>query len=212
LVLDLEERVVEDFLESLQLPTKLTISYQGPGGSKEPGMPGFTDGRSRSRTCNFPTAAFEGLVPGDARGIANLLSAPVASPQSPSRTATHLHPVYGTAFLSPATTGVSSRRDGAEVLHDDRYRKRVTSLLKPIAELIHVWSMEERSPMPAAHMTITAKGMVARRSAAHQPAVGYKRLGASQSTLEQAFRRPQKRPCSTLPSDAAACIAISDSE
>ncbi|CAE8627988.1 unnamed protein product [Polarella glacialis] len=93
LVLDMEERAVQECLEFGQLPTKLTVSYQGPGWRKEPG-PGSTDGRSCSRTAAFPTEAFQGLGPADGRVDMQLSITPapqqshsVAFPQ-PSSTST----------------------------------------------------------------------------------------------------------------------------
>lgn len=212
LVLDLEERVVEEYLEFERLPTKLTVTYQGPGGSKEPGTAGFTDGRSHGRSRDFPTAAFEGLVPNDARALASFLSAPAASAQAPSRGQITRHPVYGTTFLSSQASGIKGLADGAEALEDDRYCKRVIALLNPVAQLIQSWAREEQNPAPVAHLTITAKGMVARASALGQPTVSRKRPGGLQCTLKEAFQRPQKRVSSATPVIVPACIDISDSE
>merc|ERR1712129_621030 len=108
--------------------------------------------------------------------------------------------------------GVKGLADGAEALEDERYCKRVTALLNPVAHLIQSWAAGERSPIPVAHLTITAKGMVARSSGASQPAVARKRPGGLQSTLKEAFQRPQKRMSSAVPVIVPVCVDISDSE
>jgi hypothetical protein len=220
LILDLEERVVEEFLECSQLPTKFSVSFQGPGHRKEPG-PGSTDGQSRSRSGDFPIGAFSDLVVGDVRTASvSTLTAPSVAETSlggkdGAPCAAHMHPVYGTAFLSPSrSSGMQGLADGAEILQDTRYYKRITALVNSFANIISRWAREEARPVPVAQLTLAARCMVKRGiEHPHQDSPGSpgKRSTLVQSTLHEAFKRPEKR-LKLLPDSAAVLIDIIDSD
>merc|ERR1711988_532778 len=140
--------------------------------------------------------------------MASFHSAPVATPQVPDKSQVLRHPVYGTTFLSQASKGVKGLADGAEALQDERYAKRIIALLNTTGNLIQSWSADERSQMPVATLTITAKGMVANTTNAACGTVARKR----QSSLKDLFSKPQKRLSSSMSPIASACIDISDTE
>merc|ERR1719198_711630 len=48
-------------IESRQLPSKLIVTFTGPGHCREPGRSGFTDGPTRSRSTNFPAGHYHSL-------------------------------------------------------------------------------------------------------------------------------------------------------
>eukprot|EP00747_Dinoflagellata_sp_TGD_P083229 gnl/TRDRNA2_/TRDRNA2_162023_c0_seq1.p1 gnl/TRDRNA2_/TRDRNA2_162023_c0~~gnl/TRDRNA2_/TRDRNA2_162023_c0_seq1.p1 ORF type:complete len:437 (-),score=46.26 gnl/TRDRNA2_/TRDRNA2_162023_c0_seq1:69-1220(-) len=200
LLMDLDERVVEEFLEYRHLPTKLTISYVGPGCNKEPGMPGFTDGQSRSRSVDFPTDAYRSVDASDVRA-----TMPSVTPSTKTSTAaatpltsvrTKLHPVYGTAFIvTSASSGVSSMgvQDGPEILENPRYCKRIAALVDTTASLISSWAKDLKRKVPVAHMSVTARAMAAQDPAA--PAAPAQNLrGLKRESSEPKATRNIKRP------------------
>ncbi|CAE7255536.1 Rev1 [Symbiodinium natans] len=205
LILDLEERVVHEFLEHGQLPSKLTVSYQGPGWRKEPG-PGSTDGRSCSRTGLFPSAAFRGLDSSDGKADlqidlgTNQMCA--HAPQAAPRPAAYKHPVYGTEFLT--LSGASAvLTDGPEVL-EGRRGARIAGLTNACCALISSWAAEQASKVPIGKLTLTASSM---QSGATSPA--RKRPPPGQPTLSDCFKR--SRPPPRAP-EVLAAFEISDSE
>eukprot|EP00929_Paragymnodinium_shiwhaense_P052801 TRINITY_DN26441_c0_g1_i2.p1 TRINITY_DN26441_c0_g1~~TRINITY_DN26441_c0_g1_i2.p1 ORF type:complete len:706 (+),score=99.36 TRINITY_DN26441_c0_g1_i2:40-2118(+) len=225
LVMDLDERVVDEFLETHQLPTKVTISYMGPGHCREPGMPGFTNGQSRSRTVDFPTTAYRDVNSGDVR-------APMPETGGAGQDATSLassgkkktgeengqvktHPVYGTQFLvnaAPIGVTVFGLADGPEVLNDVRYRKRISALLDVVGNAVVSWSAEPGQNQGVAHLCLTARTMVvvrASRSLFFPPQArrhdqvpqrgsepAGEQLAGCSSQQQQQSRTGQKRPAS----------------
>lgn len=198
LVLDLEERVVEEFLDGGQLPTKLTVSFEGPGWRREPG-PGSTDGRSRSRTGAFPTAAFKGLELDDGRVSVDVTvtsqsgcqaakrqdSIATVSTSAPSGTGStprcYQHPVYGSDWLS--VSGSSAVLcDGPELLTTPRRGPRIAALTDAAAGLISAWASELGAPVQIAKLSLMAAGMVESRE-------GKRRLCPAQATLADCFKR-----------------------
>eukprot|EP00930_Biecheleria_cincta_P032690 TRINITY_DN22669_c0_g1_i1.p1 TRINITY_DN22669_c0_g1~~TRINITY_DN22669_c0_g1_i1.p1 ORF type:complete len:1006 (-),score=195.95 TRINITY_DN22669_c0_g1_i1:111-3002(-) len=217
LVLDLEERVVEEFLDAGQLPTKLTVSFEGPGWRREPG-PGSTDGRSRSRTGAFPTAAFKGLEPEDGRvSIDVTVTSPsgrydanqqeltgTISTAAPSGTASgprcYQHPVYGSDWLSVSgSSAVLS--DGPELLTAPRRGPRLAALTDAVGDLIRSWASELGSPVPIAKLSLTAAGMVESRDAK-------RRLGPAQTTLADCFKRTKVKE--STPGKHVAAVEVID--
>jgi len=134
-------------------------------------MPGFTSGPSRSRSGDFPTAAYRGL---DAKDVRAPLPDPTQSanavcltaPSRPGRVG--VHPIYGTPFVVPdKPLGVASMglADGPEVLANPRYQQRIYALTDAVAMLVSRWATEPGQDLPAgAHMPyrsghgISAKG------------------------------------------------------
>jgi len=184
---------VQEFLDFGQLPTKLTVSYQGPGWRKEPG-PGSTDGRSCSRTGSFPRKAFEGLCPEDGRADVQLeitsgascVAAPNEGVQDKSAPRSYVHPVYGTEFLS--VSGASAvLADGPELLQEPRRGQRLAALTNAAAELISSWAAEHNAPIPIAKLSLTAGSML---PAGPTPVSGSKRGG--QMMLADCFKKARK--------------------
>lgn len=128
-------------------------------------MPGFTSGPTRSRSADFPTAAYRGLEASDVRALLDPIqssnSVPQAAPSQTSRVG--LHPIYGTPFVVPdKPLGVASigLADGPEVLADPRYRRRISALTDAVAMLVSRWAAEPGQDLPVAHICLTARGMV----------------------------------------------------
>lgn len=161
LALDLEERVVDEFLEFGILPTKLTVGYQQPGHAKEPGAPGFTDGKSRSRTADFPTGAFRGLDAAlDVHGgsAATVEEGPLTKPRVVR------HAAYGSDFLSPGNchAAVKGLVDGpASFNANQRLKSRVAAVVDACCSMISAWAKEgSAAPIPVAHLTLRASCML----------------------------------------------------
>lgn len=213
LILDLEERVVHEFLEHGQLPSKLTVAYQGPGWRKEPG-PGSTDGRSCSRSVAFPSAAFRGLEPADGRvevqidmGTNQMCA---HAPEASAKPAAYKHPVYGTEFLT--LSGVSAvLADGPEVL-EGRRGARIAALTNACCTLISAWAAEQAAKVPMGKLTLTASAML-QGPGSKSPT--RKRPVPGQATLSDCFKRSRlpEQPKKTLPQEEAlAAFEISDSD
>eukprot|EP00928_Gymnodinium_smaydae_P017359 TRINITY_DN16631_c0_g2_i1.p1 TRINITY_DN16631_c0_g2~~TRINITY_DN16631_c0_g2_i1.p1 ORF type:complete len:986 (+),score=147.52 TRINITY_DN16631_c0_g2_i1:347-2959(+) len=176
LAMDLDERVVDEYLESGQLPTKLTVTCMGPGRCKEPGMPGFSDGRSRSRSSDFPLGAYRDVDAQDVRAVLQPVPASAHEKTFAPAPATLLaqsgrsrvHPVYGTEFLvisksdGLAAMGVA---DGPEVLDDPRYRKRIAALINATTTLICRWAAEPNQNLAIATVCLAARSMIMQHSA-----------------------------------------------
>lgn len=158
LVLDLEERVVNEFLDCGQLPTKLTVSYMGPGAEKEPG-PGSTDGRSVSRTCAFPTQAFRDVSADDGRAIAPLVIKTPVPPSTPNMHGSYKHQVYGSDFLAVSGSSAAVLSDGPEILQEPRRGARIAALTNTACGLISAWAKELRRTVPIAKLSLAATSM-----------------------------------------------------
>ncbi|CAJ1398512.1 unnamed protein product, partial [Effrenium voratum] len=189
LVLDLEERTVQEYLEHKMLPTKLCVSYQGPGWRKEPG-PGSTDGKSCSRSGGFPTDAFRGLTPEDGKvagqiqiGSSDMAAHAPASPAAAAREApaAYRHPVYGTEFLTLA--GASAvLSDGPEILQGRR-GERVGRVVDAACGILSRWAGEFPDKVPLGKLTLTASCMM---DAGSKPSPQKRR---SQTTLADCFKK-----------------------
>lgn len=199
LAIDLEERLVEENLEFGSIPSKLTITVMGPGTAKEPGVPGFTDGRSKCRSGPFPHHAFQSISAADSKfavSSSSQTAAPIAKQEA------HTHSLYGTEFLT-ITSVRGPAQDGPHILEDGGRRKRVAAIVDAASSMISAWASDEQSARPVAHLALTARAMSA--STSKSPAG---RTGAAQLSLAQAFSR--KRPRSTSPSHAPAPIDVDE--